>query len=61
MSTVTDQNESDTDRNTLAEHGDSRVEAQSEEYGELADLEAEDLQQRAREEGVLLEALSAGR
>ena len=66
---MADQNQSN-DTNTLAQHGDSRIEAQREKYGDLAELKVEDLQERARQQGVhspsemnkdeLLEALTGG-
>jgi hypothetical protein len=67
---MADETQSNTETNTLAEHGDSRIEAQREKYGNLADLKVEDLQKRAQEQCVhspsdmnkdeLLEALTGG-
>lgn len=45
-------NQGNTTDNTLAQHGDERIEEQREKYGDLAYLTREQLQEEAQEEGV---------
>jgi hypothetical protein len=60
----------DQSKNVHAEHGDARVDALREKYGDLATMTVEELQERARQQGVkspsdknkeeLLQALTSG-
>jgi hypothetical protein len=39
-------------QHTHAEHGDQRIQAARQKYGQLADMSTDQLQERARQEGI---------